>query len=382
MIRRPRHTLAGAVLAAAVLLVAAPAEGQLGGWAISAFEAGGSSRGSRQISGRITYAGLEGSTITGVVVVIRPTDEALAEQCGTEPTATLSETQAAGGLPDPSPAAATFTVGDVAPFCNGPHVAEVEATADPTLGAPAVRSPGGEDFRRSFDVARPAPPVTGLTAAVGSDRAVTLTWNPPAGWEGGAPPDFDRANFAEARYVVQRAVGDGPFEEIATTDPTTRTHVDSTAPADAATARYRVVATRSDGQPMPAGVPGDFTAAPVTEARLTPEAPPTTPAPPTTRAPAVNAPGRGGGGGARPAPPQTGPQADDVFSETLPFDLEPGEADAVLPEDAARFLQDDGGGGIDDIAGAGILVPSSIAVLLASWALHLRYLARRAAVPV
>jgi hypothetical protein len=379
MICGPRRTLAGAVLAAAVLLVAAPAEAQLGDWTIEpgSFEAGGGPSERRQISGRITYAGLEGSTITGVVVGIRPTDEALAEQCGTEPTATLSDTQAAGGLPDSSPAAATFTVADVAPFCNGPHVAEVDATAAPPAPLAPVNSPGGEDFRRSFDVARPAPPVTGLTAAVGPDRAVTLTWGVPAGWEGAAPPDF--AEFDGAGYVVQRAVGDGPFEQITTTDRGTRTHVDTAAPAEAATARYRVVATRSDGQGNV--VEGDFAAAPVTEARLTPEAPPTTPAPPTTRAPAVNAPGRGGGGGARPAPPQTGPQADDVFSETLPFDLEPGEADAVLPEDAAQFLQSDGPPG-DDFIGAGILVPSSIAVLLASWALHLRYLARRAAVPV
>lgn len=377
MIGRPRRTLAGAVLAAAVLLLAAPAEAQLGGWTIEAFEAAGSPSERRQISGRLEYDGLNASNITGVVVDIRPTDEALAAECGTRPTATLSETRTAEVLPNRQSAAATFAVADVAPFCNGPHVARVEATADTTTGS-SVDSPDGEEFQRSFDVARPAPPVT-VTAAVGADRAVTLTWGVPAGWEGGAPPDF--AGFDGAGYVVQRAVGDGPFEQITTTDRGTRTHVDATAPADAATARYRVVATRGDGRG--AVVNGDFATAPVADARLTPEAPPTTPAPPTTRAPAANVPGRGGGGGggAQPAPrPQTGPQVDDVFEETLPFDIEPGEADAVLPEDAAQFLQSDGPPRADFI-GAGILIPSSIAILLASWALHLRYLARRAAVP-
>lgn len=366
MIRRPRRTLAGAVLSVAVLLVASPAVGQAGGGEFTvpaADEAEDLRARPRDIAGELNYRGLPESTFTSMELTLEAADPG-AEACapGDAPAAVSNEPIDPVAATLDAPATAGFSFRGVSPFCNGSYVARVAGTVTGPIDdtTTAVSAP--------FVVALPAPRVTGLAVTVGPDRAVTLTWGLPAGWEGGAPPDF--ADFDGAGYVVERAVGVGAFESIATTGRDERTHVDTLAPADAATARYRVVATRSDG----AGtvVAGDLAGAPVAEARFSPDVP-AVPAPP----PSVPVGRPPGAGTTRNVPATT---IDEGFEESLPFDIEPGGPEAEIPEDAAQFLQDDGGG-LDDIAGAGVLVPFSIATLLAAWALHLRYLARRAAVP-
>ncbi|MEQ1788239.1 MAG: hypothetical protein ABL966_14395, partial [Acidimicrobiales bacterium] len=56
--------------------------------------------------------------------------------------------------------------------------------------------------------------------------------------------------------------------------------------------------------------------------------------------------------------------------ELLPYeDREPGAEEAVLPDDLASAP-------LEDMAGRGILVPFATGLVLAVWALHLRFLAR------
>jgi hypothetical protein len=64
------------------------------------------------------------------------------------------------------------------------------------------------------------------------------------------------------------------------------------------------------------------------------------------------------------APPDAG------YDDRLPYeDREPGEEDAVLPDDLAS-------GPFDRAPGRGLVIPLAVGLVLAVWALHLRFLAR------
>jgi hypothetical protein len=76
-----------------------------------------------------------------------------------------------------------------------------------------------------------------------------------------------------------------------------------------------------------------------------------------------------------PATRPAAPVVDEGFEETLDFeDFEPGLEDAIPPADSRNLLQ------VDDDEGPseGVLVPAATASVLAVWAMHLRYLSRRA----
>ncbi len=62
------------------------------------------------------------------------------------------------------------------------------------------------------------------------------------------------------------------------------------------------------------------------------------------------------------------------FSEELPFEdeEEPGEAEAVLPD------EDQASGPFEAAPGRGLMVPAATGLVLAVWAMHLRFLARAA----
>jgi hypothetical protein len=73
-------------------------------------------------------------------------------------------------------------------------------------------------------------------------------------------------------------------------------------------------------------------------------------------------------------PPLLAPPADTGFSEELPFgDREPGEQDAALPDDELAS-----GPLSERLPGRGLVVPVATGLVLAVWALHLRFLARAA----
>jgi hypothetical protein len=66
-------------------------------------------------------------------------------------------------------------------------------------------------------------------------------------------------------------------------------------------------------------------------------------------------------------PPLLSPP-DEGFDEQLPFeDREPGDEEAILPDDLASSPIS---------AGRGLVVPFATGLVLAVWALHLRFLAR------
>ena len=63
---------------------------------------------------------------------------------------------------------------------------------------------------------------------------------------------------------------------------------------------------------------------------------------------------------------------DGGFDETLPYDVaEPGRPEAVVPAD-----QVEAAGPLIGTSGRGLAIPIATALLLAVWAVHIRYLAR------
>ena len=241
----------------------------------------------------------------------------------------------------------------------------------------------------------PAPTVTNL-AATASGHDVSLTWDdvrPLA-------PDL-------AGYRIERSLGGGGgFEPVATIGPETAAYTDTSLPAEGGDVTYQVIAIRPqvpDGaasntasasyEPAPAGSPASGDGG-------------------TTSGGAAGGgsgggsggtsgggfgvgtsasggaggsgrtgtrPGRSGGSGIRvprvgtPSrnffPALLAPPADAGFDEQLPYDPEPGDALASeeLPSDSTESLP-----------GRGLVIPMATGLVLAVWALHLRFLARAA----
>jgi hypothetical protein len=223
----------------------------------------------------------------------------------------------------------------------------------------------------------PAPTVTNLVATAAGHK-VNLAWDDMRG----AAPDL-------AGYRVERSIGGGSFTAVQTVGPEAASFTDTTLPNGGGKADYQVVALRpfvADAAPSNASA-ATFAAAPAGSAAGGTGG---------TGAGGTGTGGTGGGGVAgggggagRPGissgtgirvprvgtpsrnffPPLLAPPAIDTgFNEELPFDeAEPGE------EALADSLADDSG---SPLPGRGLAVPVAIGLVLAAWALHLRFLAR------
>jgi hypothetical protein len=159
-------------------------------------------------------------------------------------------------------------------------------------------------------------------------------------------------------YVVDRQVGDGQWtRQSAVIDATTWT--DSKVPVSGGELHYRVRSAR-------AGPSSPVPSAPSTTATVSIDGIPTT----TTRASQSG----GSRGTTRRTPALQVPTTADTFDEELPYgEGDPNASDAELPDDdLASVLYE------DEEARRGLLVPVAGAMVLVVWAMHLRYLSKRA----
>jgi hypothetical protein len=253
---------------------------------------------------------------------------------------------------------------DVTPRCNGHYQLHVVGTADRPAGEGDVSEPlamgDPTDPENAVEVNLRPPDVVNTTAAVGGDRAIAVVWQPAEDYASAPPPDF-------VGYGIDYSVDGGTnWKNGALAEPTAHTTsfpVPATDPAGTYQVRVRGVRRNAAGTLEPALVAsGGATALATVEVG---EAPPATTARPnTTRRP----------GSQGVPPPGNGPTTtvDEGFEEELDYsDLEEGDEEATLPDDASSFL--------DSVTtpGSAILVPFAIAECLAVWAFHLRLLARR-----
>lgn len=263
----------------------------------------------------------------------------------------------------------------VVPRCNGYYQVSIIGTADRPGPVPSSVSdplPMGDptDPDNAVKVGLRSPDVTDVTAAVGADRSVAVSWTPPVGYATSPPPDF-------AGYGVDYSYDDGAtWHDAAFTEPTAAAasfRLRGGDPAGDYLVRVRGVRANADGTLDPAIVASGGSTAVTTTA---------VGAAPTT--PTSSGPSRGGGGGGRSnsgrgVPPRgtaVPQEQDDGYNPYLDYDREEGDEHAVLPDDASSFLDF-----VPDSPGAAILVPYAIAQCLAVWAFHLRLLARRLDTP-
>lgn len=307
---------------------------------------------------------------------------------------TVSASEGGCAVPNPPPAPAAASPRQVsvalAVPCNGLYTVRVDA-----------RSQYGETayLDQTIVVEMPAPIVTGVSATA-DGRSIDVSWDDMRA----AAPDI-------SGYVVERRIGDDPFEEVAAPAADEQGYTDDALPAGGGEAAYRVRATR----PVPGGT--------VTSQSSDEAATPFVAAPAESAGPGseggsggsgtgdggtaggtdAGTPGSGStsgggttsGGGAgrvgaprvafsgtflppllRPTPldarPTTTTTVDAGFDETLPYDAEAGEDDPALPEDELASVYTDGN------PGRGMAIPVATALVLALWAVHLRLLARAA----
>jgi hypothetical protein len=225
----------------------------------------------------------------------------------------------------------------------------------------------------------PAPTVTNLVAAAHGHQ-VDVTWD-----------DMRAAAADLAGYRIERSIGGGGFNALQTVGADATSFTDTTLPSGGGTATYRVIAVRplvADAAPSNASE-ATFAAAP---------------AGPSSGGKGTGGTGSGGtggsgtgggagsaGGAGRPGisagaairvprmgtpsrnvfPPLLAPPAIDTgFNEDLPFDAtelggEEALADGLSLDDSDSALP-----------GKGLAVPLAIGLVMAAWALHLRFLAR------
>jgi hypothetical protein len=288
--------------------------------------------------------------------------------------------------------------------CNGRYrvtaVARAHPGGDEQLGDPVATSP---ELSADLRVAAPPPDVTGLQVTQRAD-SVVLAWEPLAA----PPPDL-------LGFEIQRAAPDGEPATVASVGAGRRGWTDGSPPRPAVGVTYRVVAVRAgadgaDGPPVRSVTPAvaSVAAAPERPAAgedriggnagpvLPPDGPlgrilsrdraPSYAAPTRPRIPApladriggragtgARSPGPAGPGAATGGPDRAGAgtSEDTGYDETLPYDPEPGERDAVVPPgaEALQYLGDR-----DD--GVALLTPFAVALMLAVWAAHLRYFGR------
>lgn len=273
--------------------------------------------------------------------------------------------------------------------CNGSYSVDVIGTfdsdvdsddnpdADDVTSDPVRHEEvGGEDVVSV--VSAPAPPVSSAQAEITGSRTVAVSWQPPAGWGDAADctatAPSDRPDFRG--YVLERSAAGGPPEVLATFETTPASAVSMCYADELAVERptgqyeYRVLTLRQgpEGAAVRSAAVGDA----VTFAPGTPDtaAGGSTPVRPPSSSRIVSS-GRSRPDGGATGATAAAPIDDGTFEQELDYG-EPGEEAAVVPEDAESFLD------FVPSPGPGILVPFAIAQCLAVWALHLRYLARRA----
>lgn len=239
--------------------------------------------------------------------------------------------------------------------CNGRF--EVTAVVQPEPGA------GFTTASTSLTVARPAGRPATVSATLAEDGSVRLTWGEP---NGGLPPDF-------AGYRVRRAGSDSALLD----GSSARELTDHPGLAPGQEAVYEVMSLRD-------GPDGVVASAPVTAKVGVPA-----PEDPVVRepvgagtpmpggAPRVARPATGSRGPSLPALPRptTVTTLDTGYAQTLPYDRarQTGAPDPALAGDeSASLIFEDGPDG------AGLLVPTAAALVLAVWAMHLAYLNRLA----
>jgi len=282
--------------------------------------------------------------------------------------------------------------------CNGTY--RTEATAKRQIQGDSRK------LDRTFTVAEPAPDVAAPAVSGGDGRSVAVSWsslaNPPKDFRG---------------YVVLRTLA-GTTEHVASLPPSDTSWVDLDPPAGGGSATYQVRTRRAGANP--ADPSDEVTSAGATSAPID-----VAPVPGGTGGGSGGS-GTGGGGGtgggsgggsggggtdggaggtdggsggsisgrrrsgtgaspelASPSfrvprvgtpsrnffPPLLAPP-DEGFEDRLPYeDREPGEEEAVLPDDLAS-------GPFDQAPGRGLVIPLAVGLVLAVWALHLRFLAR------
>lgn len=305
---------------------------------------------------------------------------------------TVSASEGGCAVPNPGPAPAAASPRQVsvalAVPCNGLYTVRVDA-----------RSQYGETafLDQTIVVEMPAPTVTGVSATA-DGRSIDVSWDDMRT----VAPDL-------SGYVVERRIGDSPFEEVAAPAADEQLYTDDALPAEGGEAAYRVRAIR----PVPGGT--------VTSQSSDEAATPFVAAPAGSDGSSGSG-GAGGSGGTgtgsgdggtatgtgdagtpggdttsgsgrrvstprvafsgtflppllRPTPlnvrPTTTTTADPGFEETLPYDAEAGADDPVLPDEMASTYT-------EDTPGRGMAIPVATALVLALWAVHLRLLARAA----
>jgi|GEM_PF-6400813 len=274
-----------------------------------------------------------------------------------------------------TPRSASF---DLPTPCNGTY--RLDASASTTQNNAIFPAQTSPTMDRVVTVTVRPPNVQSVDAVEDSDRSVTVTWAP-----------LDPSPADHLGYAVERTAADGDVTSFAVGDVTS--FVDTDVPASGGETTYAVVARRPGAR---AG--SEVTSrVPASKSLTVSPAPDTGPGGTDGTDPggadgAAGADGSGGRPGTVPgraAPsiqvPRVGtpsrnffppllapPVAEDTgFSEELPFEeREPGEEDAVLPDELAF--------GPEVAPGRGLVVPAATGLVLAVWALHLRFLARAA----
>ena len=269
-----------------------------------------------------------------------------------------------------NPSLGEFNV-EVPVDCNGTYNVTAKAEAD--------NPPPNESFVSSYilrlsnvQIARPAD-VSNVKATVNSDRTVTVTWVP--GLKSPYPSDF-------TGYEITRSPS---FSKPGAAGPSARSFKDTSVPEGGGSFTYTV---RSNRGGVSAQSSSAATVVPPPTADTLPDTAPTPGGTPGTGTGtgAGGIPGTGGvvvpGAGAtnnpfaRITPRQISPSQphaaapDEGFNTDLPYEAEPGDVAAQLPGDVQT--------GNADLAGAGVLVPFAVALLLAVWAMHILYVTKQA----
>jgi hypothetical protein len=268
-----------------------------------------------------------------------------------------------------NPAFGTFST-PVSVDCNGTY--DITALAEARMPKPTEGVVSSYTLRlKNVQIARPAD-VSNVKATVNSDRTVTVTWVP--GLKSPYPSDF-------TGYEITRSP---TFSKAGAAGPSARSFKDTSVPEGGGSFTYTVKSNRGS---VTAQSSSAATVVPPPTADTLPDTAPTpggtpgtggTGGPPGTGVAGVVVPGAGATNNpfARITPRQispTQPRAgapDEGFNTDLPYEAEPGDVAAQLPGDVQT--------GNSDLAGAGVLVPFSVALLLAVWAMHILYVTKQA----
>jgi hypothetical protein len=376
--RAPR--LAAVVLLGALALAGPPARAdQNGTWSwsdISVERAGSVIRVTGFVTSTSSTPSFSNYRIQGVTISYEP-DGGAYEGCpggGATPVSGGSTPQG----PDTDQYGFIF---EVRPVCNGTWDFALSASAQRGSDATLSRDTHYEDAQ---PVALPAPPVESVVAeATSSGRAVDVSWEPPAAYADGGPPDF-------VGFRVQRVDDAVDVDDVG---PEATTATDVSPPSAGGEFTYEVVVLRtgasSDELVESAAVSSD--AVTVAAAPTPTTAPPTGTGSTLPGASTGDLPSRSTFPSRSPAPQADpyrilgfvtpGVEEEVPGADAVP---EPGAPEPVLPDDELatdgavlqQFVEDDDGG--SPLGDRTVVVPIAGGIVLLSWALHLRYIARQA----